>query len=359
MERALMRTLQGLLEDGWRVRLIARRCEIPPQPNFEWHRVRALRRPTLIAQPVFAVIAGIKLSAARRAPGPVVAMGAIIPNRVDIVIVQFCQAGFVKKRIVRASKRSRLYMLHGRAARAFNYGLERWSYRPDRVKRMIAVSDVIRREVRANYGLERVPIDVIGNGVDVAAFAPDSLVRRTERQRLGITDDELVALFVGGDWARKGLRIAMDACSRAGWRLIVVGRGDTETWQATADALTASVTFVGHLRDPERFFSAADAFVLPSSYEGFALVSIEAAAAGLPLLLSEATGAGALVTEVGSQFLPLDADAFTRELERLTAHPELRLQLGELARTGAMAFDWSRIVPAYARVFAEVAADLG
>jgi glycosyltransferase involved in cell wall biosynthesis len=351
----MMETVLGLLDRGWQVRLLARVCELDSHPGLRWIRIRTPRRPFIVAFPLFALVSGLLTLRAKDSRGVLISLGAIIPNRVDVVTVQFCHAAFVRQGITRASRDSLIHRLHGRVAQGLALGLERWCYRPGRVRRMIAVSDLVKEELDSCYRLSSVPIDVIPNGVDLDRFRPDAAVRVDERRRLGLLEGEMVALFVGGDWERKGLGIAIEAVARADWRLIVVGRGDVAAWEAKARHWGADVIFCGHSTQPERIYCAADAFILPSRYEGFALVAIEAAAAGLPLLVTEATGAGTLAESTSLGTLPRDVDAFAAELKRLGGDSDLRSEIGDNARAAARELSWPRIVADYDRVYSTAA----
>jgi glycosyltransferase involved in cell wall biosynthesis len=351
MERAMMETVVGLLELGWQVTLIARVCELDDHPGLHWTRVRTPRRPFTVAFPLFALVVGVLIMVTRRRQGVLIALGAIIPNRVDVVTVQFCHAAFALQGISRPSRNDFIHRIHSQVSHVLSLGLERWCYRPGRLKRMIAVSELIKQELESCYELESVPVDVIPNGVDLHRFRPNAEARVTERRHLGLAPDEPAALFVGGDWQRKGLDIAVEAAARAGWTLIVVGRGDAAIWDAQARKRGVRAIFCGHLAKPELVFAAADAFVLPSRYEGFALVAIEAAASGLPLLVTKATGAATLAERAGMSALPRDVDAFADELRRLGSDFDLRRELGQRARAATEELSWARIVAAYARVY--------
>src|SRR5207248_1399513 len=104
---------------------------------------------------------------------------------------------------------------------------------------------------------------------------------------------ELVALFVGSEWERKGLKVAIDALAHApDWKLLVVGRGNVASYRshARASGVEPRVVFVGTASDPAPYYCASDAFVLPTSYETFSLVTYEAAATGVPLLVTPVNG---------------------------------------------------------------------
>src|SRR5262249_60529848 len=121
---------------------------------------------------------------------------------------------------------------------------------------------------------------------------------REERDRLGLGEDELALVFVGSEWGRKGLEPVNRALPSApGWTLLVVGDGDAERYGAIAYELGvgARVRFLGVRSDVAVVYELADAFVLPSSYETFSIVTFEAAAGGLPVLPPPLSGVGQLV----------------------------------------------------------------
>jgi UDP-glucose:(heptosyl)LPS alpha-1,3-glucosyltransferase len=347
-ERAMFETIQGMLAAGVRVRLIAQVNTLPAHAGLTWIRVGTPRRPFPIGYPLFVLTASLVLSLTD-AEGEVITLGASVINRVDAITVQFCQAAFRRQDIIRSSKDSPVYRLSTRISRELALLHERWCYRPSRVKRMSAVSELVREELRTYYELDAIPVEVIPNGVDIRRFRPDAQLREQARRELGLALDRPVALFVGGDWQRKGLDIAIDAvaATRSDWKLLVVGRGDSAVWETRAEQAGADVTFVPHIPDPERIFRCADAFVFPSRYEGFALATIEASASGLPLLVTRATGAGPLAESAGMAVLPHEAAAYAAVLDALADNPSARARLSRRAREQAERLAWPRVVEQY------------
>jgi glycosyltransferase involved in cell wall biosynthesis len=144
---------------------------------------------------------------------------------------------------------------------------------------------------------------VVPNGVDLKTFSPHQrcLHRDDIRKRLGLSKDDFVVLFSGGDWRRKGLDLLFDAIrllKDPKIKLLVVGqdRSDCDLKQRPSElGIEARVRFAGFCRDVEKYYSAGDLFVFPTSYEAFSLASIEAAASGLPVLISDVSGAHELV----------------------------------------------------------------
>jgi UDP-glucose:(heptosyl)LPS alpha-1,3-glucosyltransferase len=208
------------------------------------------------------------------------------------------------------------------------------------------VSPGVRDEVAAAY--PGIPIAVTPNGVDLARFAPDPSVRAAVRAETGVGRDDVVVLFVGGDWARKGLATAITAVGRlartgAPVHLWVVGRGDIERYRALAAeaGLADRVAFFGFRPDRERFFRAADVFTLPTRYETFCIAAFEAAAAELPIVMTRVNDVGALVRDgSGGALVADDPDAFADALAPLVADPARRAADGRAARARAESYTW-------------------
>lgn len=156
------------------------------------------------------------------------------------------------------------------------------------------------------------PFEVIHNGIDVNAFAFDPLARAAVRAELGIAEDAFVVGSVAAFLPAKNhaflLRVFAEV-SRwdPGARLLLVGSGpleETVRRQTRELGLDDKVLFLGRRSDVPELLAAMDRLLFPSVHEGFPLVTIEAQAAGLPCLLSEAVTPEVAVTPLVEQ-LPL------------------------------------------------------
>jgi UDP-glucose:(heptosyl)LPS alpha-1,3-glucosyltransferase len=232
---------------------------------------------------------------------------------------------------------------------------ERWAYRARRVGRVVAVSRGLAGDVRRFFPSLEGRVQVIPNGVDVDEFRPDPEARARVRAELGARDVP-VAAFMGGDWRRKGLELALEAVAQSPpWHLLVIGDGDEPAFRARAERLGAGgrVHFVGRRPRPAPYLSAADAFVFPSGYEPFGLAMLEAGASGLPLIATPTEGSAELVREGENGFVvEREAGAIATALEALGRDPERRARLGARARELALGYSWSRVADAYAEVLA-------
>ena len=310
----------------------------------EWRRTRVPLRPAPVRFSLFYVLAGLRLWRARRTADLVHTCGALVPNRVDLASVHFCHAGFREAVGSRAGDgRPILRRVNTAVAGGLGLAAERWSFRRGRTRVLGAVSEGVAAEVERGYPGVRVV--VTPNGVDLDRFRPDERARAELRGARGVNGEELVALFVGGDWHHKGLGVLLEALAAApGMRLWVVGRGDEAGFKAKAEQLGVAtrVEFMGTQSDVERFYQAADVLVLPSRYEAFSLVSLEAAACGLPLVVTPVIGVVELIGDgEAGRIVERSAEAIAGALTDLASDSELRSRMGAAARRRASSFTWA------------------
>jgi glycosyltransferase involved in cell wall biosynthesis len=358
MERVLAGLITGLADAGHRVVVIARTCVLPSGVDVEFHRVPAPRRPFVLAYPWFMVAAS--LAVRRRRQGIVQATGAIVLNRVDVVAVHYChQVGPAAP-----SRATPLLRLHSALVSRLKRAGERLLYgRRAAHTTFVCVSEGVAREIRTHFPDNADRVVTIYNGIDVAAFSPGAGQQRARalRERLGVADGRLLAVFVGrAEWERKGLAYLIEALPAAGaWDVLVVGAGDRHRYSALADSLGVGsrVWWLGITEDMPTVYSLADAFVLPSAYETFSLVTFEAAASALPILASPVSGVSELIRDGQTGFvIDRDPGQIAERLQRLAADDGLRLALGDAARQAALAFDDARMVQAHIDLYARLSA---
>ena len=181
--------------------------------------------------------------------------------------------------------------------------LEKRQYLSERVKKIIAVSAEVKRDIMANYAVAGDKITVLYNGVDQRRFHPEKRAqwRPAVRRRWQIPDDAALVLFVGSGFRRKGLDRLISLWSSpklASVYLFVVGSdrrlGRYRTW---ADAVAPGrVIFAGRQDDIESYYGAADVVALPSRQEAFGNVVLEALASAVPVLVSRAVGAAEVLS---------------------------------------------------------------
>ena len=352
MELQLTELVSGLLERGFPVTVIAATCDLPPHPGLNWVRVPGPARPFTIAYPWFLLAATVLVRL--RGRGIVHSTGAMTLGRSKLSTVHYCHAAAsALEGFARVSKPSRLYRLNAWIANLTSVWAERWCYSPRRTGVLVGVSGGVVRELDRYFPRMRGRVIEIPNGVDTERFAPPAEGRPAERP------DGIEALFVGGDWERKGLRQAIEAIALVpGTRLTVVGLGDEDGYRAVAaeHGVADRVEFAGSTDDAAPFYKRADAFLLPTAYETFSLVTYEAAASGLPLLVTPVSGVeDLLVEDRNGWFIDRDPEAIAARLRALAADPALRAELGANAREDSLRFSWSRVVEDYVELYAQLA----
>jgi glycosyltransferase involved in cell wall biosynthesis len=178
--------------------------------------------------------------------------------------------------------------------------IQRLQFRPGSFRRVVAVTELVRDDLARHHRVPPELVDVVPHPVDLSRFTAVS--SRGRRASLGIGEADVVLLFVGDAFERKGLYEATAALGRLGRsdvHLVVVGRGDPEpVRRAAAEAGVAGrVHLVGVVDEPAAWFAAADVFVLPTRSEPFGLVLLEAMAAGLPVVTRVVAAAAPRVRE--------------------------------------------------------------
>ncbi len=211
----------------------------------------------------------------------------------------------------------------------------------DRSQTLLCPSRFVADDIAARHGVAPDRLVVIPYGVDLARFDPAlrSSVGRELRAELA-AGAAPVWLLVGSGWRRKGLETALRALALGRARdavLWVAGNDAPAAWPARAAALGVGerVRFLGQRGDVERLYAAADALLLPTRYDAFGAVCLEAAASGLPVVTSGAAGAAEVLGEGGLVVADAeDAAGFAAALDGLT-DPAVRRARGAAARAQA------------------------
>jgi UDP-glucose:(heptosyl)LPS alpha-1,3-glucosyltransferase len=180
--------------------------------------------------------------------------------------------------------------------------LERRQFAPGRFRRIIAVSQQVKRDIMEQYGVPETRIAVLYNGVDHERFHPSvrQKWRRETRAQWSIPDDATVVLFVGSGFLRKGLDRLLAIWDRPCLRntyLLIVGE-DAAQGHYRARARSAGgerIVFAGRQEAVERYYGAADVLALPSIQEAFGNVVLEGLACGLPVVVARAAGAAEIL----------------------------------------------------------------
>jgi glycogen synthase len=246
------------------------------------------------------------------------------------------------------------------------HGIERWM--ANRAEQVIACSWYMRDHVSDIYGIEEDRVAVIPNGIDPADLQPwDEAEMRRFRGRFAAPGEKLV-LLVGRLVYEKGFQVALEALPRVidelgSVRFLVAGSGTHEEElraQAVTLGLDAHGTFLGWIGDDvlHTLYRIADLTVVPSIYEPFGLVALEAMASGCPCLVADTGGLREVVPheEVGLRFRSRDSGSLAEVAIRVLADDELGRRLVAEAYEHVRSFDWSDVAEQTAELYGKLGA---
>jgi glycogen synthase len=244
------------------------------------------------------------------------------------------------------------------------HSVERWmSHRADAV---IVCSYYMRGHVADIFDIDERRIAVIPNGVDPNDLRPSGDLRKL-RQEFAEPHEKLV-LLVGRLVYEKGFQLALDALPGVieqvgNVRFLVAGSGTHEgelKAQAERLGLSSHGTFLGWIGDDvlHSLYRIADLCVVPSIYEPFGLVALEAMASGCPCIVADTGGLREVVPvgeRVGLRFNGGDAEHLGVMIERLLIDDELRDRLVTEASEHVLSFDWDDIALRTQGIYDELA----
>ena len=247
---------------------------------------------------------------------------------------------------------------------SYIHGVERWI--TNRSDRVIACSTFMREQIVDVFGVPEPSIEVIPNGIDPEDLQPqnDGELRRL-RAEFAEPDESLV-LLVGRLVYEKGFQVALEALPAIidrlpGTRFVVAGSGTHEQElrsQAEDLGLMDHGTFVGWIGDDvlHSLYRIADVCVVPSIYEPFGLVALEAMASSCPCIVADTGGLREVVPhdEVGLRFRARDPESLAEMTVRVLDDAKLCRRLTAEAFEHLRRFDWGDVAERTASVYAEV-----
>lgn len=228
-----------------------------------------------------------------------------------------------------------------------------------RLKKVICVSERSRRR-QISYGLPPEKVELIHNGVDVAAFSAGNSARA--RERLGLPEDVPVILVSSRIEREKRPLDAVRAFSliapvfpRA--HLVFIGQGSVEAEVKTAAAqagLSDRIHFPGFQNNVADWLAAATVWLLPTESEGFSLAILEALAAGCPVVSTDCPGNDELLSDGANALLaPIgNVEEIAAALRRLLSDERLRARLSASGRSTAQQYSLDQTVESHLACYA-------
>jgi glycogen synthase len=251
---------------------------------------------------------------------------------------------------------------------SYIHGVERWI--ANRSERVIACSYYMREQIADIFGVEEDKVSVIPNGIDPEDLQPqDPAELKRLRAEFAAPDQKLV-LLIGRLVYEKGFQLALEAMPRLiaripETRFLVAGSGTHELElhrQAAKLGLMPHGSFLGWIGDDvlHSLYRIADLTVVPSIYEPFGLVALEAMASGCPCIVADTGGLREVVPheEAGLRFRARDPEALADVAERVLGDDELGDRLVAEAYEHIRRFDWADVAERTAGVYRELIGDV-
>lgn len=343
--RSLLELARWLTEVGHSVHLYANQWDADLQAKYgcQIHSVPAVDSPNLIKSLTFAAAAALLMS--KRSYDVVHGNGTATLGRTDVNTCHFCHSAW---RTLPADLRltpgpGRTYHRTYTALHAY---LERIAY--GAAKRIIALSHMGFNELRLHVGLPQGSIHIVPYGVDGDEFHPASPEERVSlRKQLGLDPKRKYILFVGDlVTKRKGATSLLEAAkSLNGEKTTILFVGRTQShFLPPPSQHGARITFLGYRHNVAELMRAADIFVLPTHYDTFGEVVLEALGTGLPSVVSSRAGSVDLIVDGTNGLIlhePRDASRLAELLHRLLNDTPLRVEIAAAARGTAVGRPWS------------------
>jgi D-inositol-3-phosphate glycosyltransferase len=289
---------------------------------------------------------------------------AELPAPYDIVHSHYWQSGWAGGILAHASGTPHIVMFHtlGEVKNRARISEQEPAMRihherliAGRADAIVTASDHERGLLERYYGADPAKMVTVPCGVDLDQFRP--MDRTAARLELGLPADSPVLIWIGRLEKLKGVDILIDAVGQLDERdftLLIVGgdehaeglKAELEA-QAAAAGIAANVRFEGpvsHDRLP-LYYNAANVCVVPSYYESFGLVAVEAMACGVPVVASRVGGLVSTVNDgVTGYLIPWRCpEPFAEKLEVLLGNSELRANFGRAARKSVERFRWPAV----------------
>lgn len=252
--------------------------------------------------------------------------------------------------------------------RSFTWVLKQFEYRLlKRSDRIIAVSGYTKKEILKNYDIPPWKIKVIFNGVDLEKFKPVEDKAKFKRA-LGFSEKDLLILYVGRLYSRKGLPTLISAIppvvrKARNARFLISGkglRGEEKKLKSYVEKfkVAQNVVFLGYYPDEKlpSLYKAADIFAFPSIYENMPFALLEALASGLPIVTTRVGGIPEVIDDGKNGFLinPYDSLGLANRIRYLIENSKMASEMGVLGRrTVERKFNWEDIVKQVLEVYNE------
>lgn len=240
--------------------------------------------------------------------------------------------------------------------------LEKRIFQKNGARFVMTNSNLVKNQIIRYYQVSQDKIAVIYNSVDSERFNPSvkDRFRTAVREQYGVSEDQLLIVFAGNDFQRKGLQVLLEALAKLKKekiRIIVAGSDPPDRYRrwAIKNGVGNKVVFMGHQKMPERLYGAADLLILPTRYDAFANVCLEAMACGTPVITTKTNGASEIVDNGNEGFVlqTCDVDELAsriRDFQAVSDRSVMERKAADKAKDFTMEKYMHRLFDLYERV---------
>jgi UDP-glucose:(heptosyl)LPS alpha-1,3-glucosyltransferase len=243
-------------------------------------------------------------------------------------------------------RRLKAFLLKSSINQKIQQRIAEYPIRNHHYSRVVAISDMIKKQMIDYYGINEDKIDVVYNGVDIHRFHPRSIELEGPLKGLSPLLHSLSRL----------------TCSGKPFQLLVMGRGRRKRYQRLIEKLNLSdhVTFLGEKANPETVYQQAHILAHPTFYDACSITTMEAMASGLPVITTQWNGASALISPGEGYVIdePRNTAALGNALQNLL-DDEKRRQMGRAARLKMENYTMERNMREVERILLETAGTRG
>jgi UDP-glucose:(heptosyl)LPS alpha-1,3-glucosyltransferase len=360
IERISAELADGVAQSGHDVHFHCIRWMDVRSSKVQFHRVRTMAYPNSATLFSFAILGKSSLSRGNYSVSH--SYGGVIGC--DVITAQSCHRAGLKVAEALKGKMIRTKVNYGVADRIRLY-LEHQNFAKRKYRKVIACSTLVKRELMENYRVPDSDIVVVPNGVDLEEFHPRNrdAFRNDVRSQYHAGNQDILLLFVGHEFGRKGLEAAIRALAllkQQHVKLLVCGSDNALPFQKLAVKLGVhqQIIFAGAQAEVKKFYAAADVFLLPTLHEAFGLVITEAMASALPVVVSKDAGAAIDVIEDDKDGLllsdPRSPEEVAQKIRRLAEDSPFRAKIGVQAREKVVGYSWDTCAQKVLEVYEEV-----
>ncbi|WP_455865004.1 glycosyltransferase family 4 protein [Pantoea agglomerans] len=332
-ERFISRALEALDDDSLELNIITRSWQGEPKPEWHLHICNPKKWGRISRERGFAVAARACWQQEKF---------DIVQSHERIAGCDIFRAGDGVHRVwleQRARVVSPVQRLLTQVSRYHRYVMtaEEEMFRSPALKKIICNSLMVKNDIMRCFQVPEEKFAVIYNAIDATRFMPATAEQRQQsREQLNLPDNAKVFIYVGSGFERKGLKASISVLAATDAHLLVVGQDKQQSrYENLARSLGCEkrIHFLGVQNNVIPFYHAADSLILPTLYDPFPNVILEAMACGLPVITSFTCGGAEFIIDGKQGFVcdALDVPALTAAA---VAIPQRTLdsRMGDLAR---------------------------